>query len=313
MPDPREEEDIFDTSDPPEQDYAPDDGEVVVPNSAADQLVSSAISSMQRENGGPQAQRFLPRQDARPPARTNGDQPGQQPQQSPELQGILRELRGEREARQALEREVRESRQPKQPETPFNERIFQDPESALDGRFRQYVEPLQQQIQTFQTDMDFRMTRADVGAETFDAAYQAWFEQVGDPQRPDPQNYFAVMNAPDKGAALMRWYDGRQIETEVGRGGLKAYRERIAREALESAGIDPDSVLGKAPKAARNGNGQGNGRPTERAPNGQFTPRHEVRLPSSTSRMGHSSREAAFQPEDGSDEAIFDFGRAKRR
>ena len=129
----------------------------------------------------------------------------------------------------------------------------------------------------------------------FDEAYSAWFQQVGDPNRPDPQNYWAVMNSPSPGEAVVAWYQNKP----------ENMRERMRQEIMQEIGLE-------APPPAR-GNGKANGQSREagRAPNGQFTPRHEVRLPTATGRMGHTSREAAFSPEDGSDEAIFDFGRAK--
>jgi hypothetical protein len=112
------------------------------------------------------------------------------------------------------------------------------------------------------------------------------------------------MNAASPGEALMEWHTQRQIRSEIGNEGLAAFRARVEREALERHGLAPEAL---PPPRQPNGNG---GAP--RASNGQFTaPRHEVRLPTATSRMGHTSREAAYSPEDGSDEAIFDFGREK--
>jgi len=299
MPDPNEEFDIFESAVEPEsQDPGPSDTEVVVPDSAADQLVSSAISSLQREQGGPANQRFLPaqRRDPQPPAR---QQPGQQPGNQnlpPELQGVIGELRAERQARQALERQVQELRQPRQPETPFSQRVFEDPEGSIDGRLRQHIDPIQQHLQTMQTDFDMKLARATHGPELFDQAYQAWFEQVGDPNRPDPQNYWAVMNSPSPGEAVVAWYQNKP----------ENMRDRLRQEIMQELGMEAP------PPAPSKGNGRGNGGSRPRDPEtGHFTPRHEVRLPTATGRMGHTSREAAFSPEDGSDEAIFDFGRAK--
>jgi len=304
MPDPREEDDIFESAVEPEsQDPGPSDTEVVVPDSAADQLVSSAISSMQREQGGPANQRFLPAQRRdQLPARQTPPGPGQQQPGNqnlpPELQGVIGELREERRARQALERELREMRNPRQPETPFSQRVFEDPETSIDGRVRQHIDPIAQHLQTMQTDFDMKLARATYGADVFDEAYDAWFRQVGDPNRPDPQNYWAVMNAPSPGEAVVAWYQNKP----------ENLRERLRNEIMQELGMEAP------PPARSNGkaNGHGNGGSRPRDPEtGHFTPRHEVRLPTATGRMGHTSREAAFSPEDGSDEAIFDFGRAK--
>ena len=283
---------------------APVDTEVVVPDSAADQLVSSAISSLQREQGGPAHQRFLPaqRRDPQPPAAAARPGPAAP---APELQGAERRLRQERQARQALERQIQELRQPRQPEVPFSQRVFEDPEGSIDGRLRQHIDPIAQQLQTFQTDMDMKLARATHGADVFDEAYQAWFEQVGDPSRPDPQNYWAVMNSPSPGEAVVAWYQNKP----------ENMRERMRQEIMQELGLEappPARSNGRAANGSQPSHGHGNGGSRGRDPEtGHFTPRHEVRLPTATSRMGHSSREAAFSPEDGSDEAIFDFGRAK--
>lgn len=306
MPDPSEETDIFDSAALPDTpDPGPSDREVAVPDAHADQLVSSMISTMQREGGGPAARRYVPTQ----PTETDSRQPPQQRQPGQELpsdmQGVLEALREERRARQDerksrldLERQIQELRNPRQPERPFNQAVFEDPDGAIDGRVKQHITPLAEQIQTWRTDMDFRLTKAQHGEE-FDQAYADWFAQVGDRDRPDPQTYWGVMNAASPGEALMQWHQGRQIQSEIGQGGLAAYRAKIEREALERHGIMADAA--PAPR----------GKTPERAPNGQFQPRHEVRLPTPTSRMGHVSREAAYTPEDGSEEAIFDSGRAK--
>jgi len=309
MPDPSEEDDIFSEAQLPAVQEQVPDREVAVPDSHADELVSSMISSMQRENGGPAARRYVPTQaDSGDSRQLQTRQPPGQGQQQPmptEMQGVIAELREERRGRRELERQIQELRNPRQPEVPFSQRVFEDPDNAIDGRVKQHIDPIAQQLQTFRTDMDFKVARIAHG-EDFDTAYQEWFQQVGDPQRPDPQSYWAVMNAASPGEALMDWHNQRQIRSEIGNEGLAAFRARIEREALERHGLAPEAL---PPARQPNGNG---GAP--RASNGQFSaPRHEVRLPTATSRMGHTSREAAYSPEDGSDEAIFDFGREKRK
>jgi hypothetical protein len=311
MPDPNEEDDIFqEGSLPATQEQVPD-REVAVPDSHADELVSSMISSMQREGGGPAARRYVPAQAEPSDSRQlqTRQQPGREQQQMPsEMQGVIAELREERRSRQALEKKIQELTNPRQPDVPFSQRVFEDPDNAIDGRVRQHIDPIAQQLQTFRTDMDFKVARMAHGEE-FDHAYQAWFEQVGDPQRPDPQTYWAIMNSPSPGEALMEWHNNRQIQSEIGRGGLAAFRARIEREALERHGL-----AAPEPQAPARRNGNLHGAPAERDDTtGRFRPRHEVRLPTATSRMGHTSREAAYSPEDGSDEAIFDFGREKRK
>jgi hypothetical protein len=304
MPDPREEDDIFESANLPAEQEQPPDREVAVPDSHADELVSSMISSLQREQGGPAARRYLP---AQVPSEPRQQPPQQQPghQQDPGMQGVIAELREERRARQELAREIQELRQPRQPEAPFSQRVFEDPDNAIDGRVRQHIDPIAQRLQNALMDVDFRLAETKYGTEKFGKAYSDWFAQVADPSRPDPQTYFAIMNAASPGEAVMRWHRSQRVNTEVPDGDLDAYRARIERETLERHGLVPPQ------EETRGRSSNGNGGEPGRAANGQFTPRHEVRLPTPTSRMGHTSRESAFQPEDGSDEAIFEFGREK--
>jgi hypothetical protein len=177
---------------------------------------------------------------------------------------------------------------------------------------QQHLSPLTQYLQTTLTDLDFKIARRDHG-EKFDQAYQAWFERVGNPQAPDPQTYWAIMASPSPGEALVRWHRGQRMQQTIGDEDPDAFRERIERETLARYGLAPDSQPAAAANpAAPAPPAQGQqASQASRLPNGQFAPRQELRLPTATSRGGHTSREAAYAPEDGSEEAIFDFGRAK--
>jgi hypothetical protein len=149
-----------------------------------------------------------------------------------------------------------------------------------------------------------RFARQEHG-EAFDEAFKAWFDQVGDMSRPDPQTYFAVMNSPSPGAAIMAWHEDRTTRTQIGEGGLKGYRERLEAEILAKYGLSA-----QAPPAANGGPHQERARD---ASSGQFTPRHEVRLPTSLTRMGAAGGGKPDPEEDGSEAAIFDAGRPERR
>lgn len=264
--------------------------------------VRESIREMQREPG-----REGPSREAQPP-----QQPQPQngiDQQSPA--GLLRELLDERQTRQGLQEQLRryqqaeeeQGRKAKENEVPFDQRFFSQPQQELqtfvDGR----VAPIEQRFQNFMTDIDMRFARQQHG-EVFDEAFKAWFSQVGDLSRPDPQTYFAVMNAPSPGEAIMKWYDDQTTRSEIGKGGIKGYRERVEQEILAKYGLSP-----QAPPATNGGPHQGRARQED----GRFTPRHEVRLPSSLTRMGAAGGGKPDPEEDGSEAAIFDAGRPERR
>jgi hypothetical protein len=308
------EADIFDAAPVPEpQAETLPSTEVVVPDAQEAALASNAIATLQREQGGPTSRALVPAPRADPPSQGSHPSQGSQSPPAPttpgfDPNGILADLREERRARQDLERQIRELRHPPKPEVPFNQRVFEDPEPTIDQRVQQHLSPLTQYLQTTLTDLDFKIARRDHG-EKFDQAYQAWFERVGNPQAPDPQTYWAIMASPSPGEALVRWHRGQRMQQTIGDEDPDAFRERIERETLARYGLAPDSQPAAARPAAASQASQAS--QASRLPNGQFAPRQELRLPTATSRGGHTSREAAYAPEDGSEEAIFDFGRAK--
>lgn len=223
--------------------------------------------------------------------------------------GILRELLDERERRQGFERQLQRyqeqereaQRRAKENETPFDQRFFSEPQKELEAYVNQHVQPLEQRMQNMAADFDMRMARKEYGP-VFDEAFQTWFDQVGDLSRPDPQNYFAVMGSPSPGEAIMQWFEERKIREEVGSaGGREAYRQKVEQEILAKYGLAPQGEASAAPSD----------RP--RAANGQYTPRQEVRLPTSLSRLGAAGRGTPDLAEDGSDAAIYDAGRPERR
>jgi hypothetical protein len=158
-------------------------------------------------------------------------------------------------------------------------------------------------MQNMAADFDMRMAKKEYG-EVFDEAFQAWFDEVGDvANRPNPQTYFAIMNAPSPGEAIMQWFEDRKTREEVGSaGGREAYRQKIEQEILAKYGLAPQGEASAAPAGDR-----------PRASNGQYTPRQEVRLPTSLSRLGAAGRGTPNLAEDGSDAAIYDAGRPERR
>jgi hypothetical protein len=266
--------------------------------------VRESIREMQREPGreGPSA----PRETPTPP------QP--QPQHGVDDQspaGLLKALLDERGTRQGLEGQLRRyqeqerevQRRAKENEVPFDQRFFSQPQQELETYVAEKLSPVEQRMQNFMTDIDMRFARQTYG-EPFDEAFKAWFEQVGDLSRPDPQTYFAVMNAPSPGEAIMAWHNDRRTRSEIGDGGIDGFRARVEQEILAKYGLSA-----QAPPATNGGPHQERARQED----GRFTPRHEVRLPSSLSRMGAAGRGKPDAEEDGSEAAIFDSGRPERR
>lgn len=280
-----------------------DAGEQAPPAVDESVAVRDAIKSLQREGG----------REAREPGPQAPTQP-QQPQHGVEDQspaGLLKAMLDERDRRQGLERQLQryqewereQTKKAQESETPFDQRFFSQPQQELDSFVTQRLTPLEQRQQNFMTDVDMRLARIQHG-EVFDEAFQTWFQQVGDPSRPDPHSYFSVMNSPSPGEALMAWFDEQSTKREIGQGGLKAYRERLRQEILAEHGLPNGGAPMRPPPHER----------VAREPDtGQFTPRHEVRLPTSLSRLGAAGRGTPTPAEDGSEEAIFDAGRPERR
>jgi hypothetical protein len=292
---PEDEDDIFSAGNEP----APQEVSTPEPTVAPDQesqAVSSAIRGLQNTPA-----RLTP---TPPPARSPQDpQPTPGQEQSPA--GLLKALLDERDRRQRAEtRAERYERQEaeakaRETQTPFDQRFFEKPEQELSTFVDQRFQPYEDRLRNMQADFDMRLARITHG-EVFDEAFQAWFAGVGDRANPNPQLYWGVMNSPSPGEAIMQWFTGMRDRQEIGEGGLAAYRERVRQEVLQELGIAAPAVAGTAPVA-------------DRQPNGQFAPRHEVRLPTATSRLSSPGRGIrSGEAEDGSEEAIFDAGRGKR-
>jgi hypothetical protein len=278
------------------------------PASSDNAVVSSVITDLQHDSGG----RSQPADRQAPPAR---EAPPQTPPDGVEdrsTAGLLKALLDERQTRQNVERERDEAkrwrdeqeRTRKAAETPFDQRLFEQPQEAVGGFVDERLQPLQSKIQTMAMDFDFRITRMQHG-EVFDQAFKEWYEAVGDTSKPNPALYFHVARAANPGEALIQWYKQASVLRDVG-DDPATYRQKIEAEVLARYGISPESL----PTAAGGGS-----RPTDapRAPNGQFAPRHEVRLPTATARLGRAGSGVSDSAEDGSDEAIFDAGRPSRR
>jgi hypothetical protein len=308
-----DESDIFESAfelEPDDRGPAPSGRDVIVPDHQESDVVSAMIQSLQREPITPEDRRPRPpaiRRESREPAPREPDDGGRPQQQGLDANGILAELREERRARQALERQIQDIRNPQAQPAPFNQRIFEDPEPTIGSLVEQKVNPLQQEVQNLRSDFAFQVAEIKYG-DDFREAYRTWFGQVGDRSNPDPQTYWSIMGSPNPGEALMQWHNGRRIQTEIGTD-LNGYRDRVRAELLAEMGMGE-------PPPPRNGNGRGRApAPADddapRGANGRYAPRHEVRLPTATSRLGASGRGTVIEPEDGSEDAIFASGWAK--
>jgi hypothetical protein len=307
-----DEADIFYSAfspDPQDQGPASSGREVIVPDHQESDVVSSIIQSLQREPIRPEDRRSSPppalrdRQPREPQGQEPDDQ-GKPPQQGLDPNGILAELREERRSRQALERKLEELTGPKAaPPTPFNQRVFEDPEPTITGVVDAKLSPIQMEVQNLRSDFAFQVAELRHG-DAFKEAYREWFGRVSDQAKPDPDTYWKIMGNPNPGEALMAWHNGNRIQTEIG-GDLEAYRDKVRAEILAEMG------MGDAPPPRTNGRAPAQADDAPRGTNGRFAPRHEVRLPTSTAKLGHSGRGTVIEPEDGSEDAIFAAGWAK--
>ncbi len=277
--------------------------------------VSAAISNLSRVGGRDQP--VIPG-----PAPTQTQTPQQQQPTAPQAgadvedkstAGLLKALLDERSLRQNLEREAADRRkreeaaeaERKASQTPFDQRLFEQPQQAVTGAIDERLQPIEQRLNTLATDLDFRITRASVGGEAFDKAFQDWYAGVSNPQAPNPTLYHRVMGAKSPGEALIAWHKEHSLLSEVG-GDLAGYKSKLEAEILARYGITLDqSGQPVAPQ----------GQPTPapaRAANGQFTSapaRHELRLPTKTASGGRSGSGTPEQALDGSEDAIFNAGR----
>jgi hypothetical protein len=276
------------------------------PVSSDNEVVSRVITDLQHDGG-----RSHPATRPEPSPRELPPQPAPDGVEDKSTAGLLKALLDERQGRQDAARERDElkrwreeqERTRKAAETPFDQMLFEKPEEAVDGRLDARLQPLQSRLQTMQMDFDFKIARMSHGAEVFDAAWTEWYNAVGDTSRPNPSLYFHVARSPNPGETLVQWYKQASHLREVG-DDPAAYRQKVRDEILAEYGIAPGMP---SPN-------QG-GRPVEtpRAPNGQFAPKHEVRLPTATSRLGRAGSGVPEGAEDGSEDAIFDAGRPSRR
>jgi hypothetical protein len=233
------------------------------------------------------------------------------PDDEPVKAGVLRDLLEERTTRQKLEAQVREmqrreqERAAQQTQPKAEETLFSDPD-----RFISEIETRhEKKLANIQLNFDMQLASMRHGP-VFDHAWQHFYASCEGGK--DPVSYFRVMNARSPGEEMVRWFSERRLMHETG-GNLDAYRQRILQEALQ----DPEFL------AQLQQQGGGMRPPVQqqqpaRGEDGRFLPtqqpRQEVRLPTSLSRLnGSRGMPAASEPEDGSEEAIFDAGRARPR
>ena len=295
------EQDVFDSGAAPDTpaDLAPSPDTSVSPQPPESRAVSDAISALR----GP-----VPQYGTQPV-------PQQQPQPQPDPDaevvkaGELRALLEERSQRQKLEAHVRElqrreqERAAQQAQPKAEEMLFSDPDKFI----AQIESKHERKLADMQLNFDMQLASMRHGP-AFDAAWQHFFAtcQGG----ADPVSYFRVMNARSPGEEMVRWFNERRLMHETG-GNLEAYRERILQEALQ----DPQFLARLQQQGIAPPQQQLDQRP--RGEDGRFLPqqpqaRQEVRLPTSLSRLsGSRGMPASTEVEDGSEEAIFDAGRAR--
>jgi hypothetical protein len=299
------EQDVFESGASPDvpADLAPSPDTSVSPQPQEARAVSDAISSLR----GP-----VPQYGVQPAApRPQPPNPDDEPVKS----GVLRDLLEERTQRQKLESHVRElqrreqERAAQQAQPKAEDMLFTDPDKFI----AQIESKHEKKLADIQLNFDMQLASMRHGP-AFDAAWQHFFATCQGGQ--DPVSYFRVMNARSPGEEMVRWFNERRLMHETG-GNLDAYRQRILEEALQNpefmarlqaqGGVVPSQQPSQEQRARGD-----DGRFLATAPQPQ--PRHEVRLPTSLSRMnGSRGMPAASEVEDGSEEAIFDAGRSRPR
>lgn len=267
--------------------------EAVIPDAAVDEALSKTIRNLDRgvdrETEAPTPQR----ERQAPPDGLDGVD-------DRSTAGLLKALMDERDRRQeAVKRADRaeqfeRDRAAKENRPPLNERLFTDPDGTLSDLKREWTQPLEQQIAQLRLDQAFTSAQARHGEERFTEAWNAWYSAVDGGK--DATSYFAVMNAPNPGEAMVSWHKRRQRDEMVG-DDIDAYRQRVIDEY--TAAQRGESVEERP-----------------RSSNGQFTARPQApQLPTSLSRMGSTGGKPGGDDVtmDGSDAAIFAAARPQRR
>lgn len=288
-----DDDDIFSsaTADPsPAPEPASDPAPRVPADRPADsRLVSEAIRNLQ-----PTSRTVQPVQEQPQPQQQPA--PGTPDTSDPTIKGILKELAEERRSRRELEQRLQPQPQP-QPEVDIAQQLFENPKGVLENLQQSFA------TQLASVRLEFDLERAsDRHGDTFQQAFQAFMEQVGQGQ--DRNTYERVMRARSPGEEIVAWYRQNSVLREVGED-PQAYRERIRQELLEEMrGGQPQQQRAPAQQPQR-----------ARDNDGRFvqSPRQEVRLPTATSRIPGATSGANDQGEDGSEEAIFESGRVRRR
>lgn len=240
----------------------------------------------------------------KPPATPQASQTAEQAPLTPREQAFLAELREERQKRQAAEGRGQQpnGQQPAVAQKSVAQQLFEAPEDFVDGLKRNFAE----QVAQVRLEGDLNIASIRHG-DTFNEAFQAFIGQVGSGQ--DKDTYFRVMNAPSPGEEIVKWFKQSSVLREVGEDPA-AYRQRLRDEMLNDPEVAAQfaqkfGVQYTAPTTAPE--------PAPRQADGTFAPKHQVRLPTATGRIPGASRAGAETGEDGSDDAIFDAGRAPRR
>ena len=307
------EQDVFDAGaeEAPSPDLAPSPQPTSSPPSQDSRAITDAIDAIR----GP-----VPNYGSQPQPRPQQQPPN--PDDEPVKAGVLRQLLEERTQRQRYEaqlrdyqaREAERARQQQAPVQPKAEDlIFSDP-AAYDRMIEQKIE---QKTAHIRLESDMQMAAMRHG-QLFDYAWQHFHQTCQNGQ--DPVAWFRVMNARSPGEEMVRWFNERRLLHESG-GDVNAFRMRVAQQLLQ----DPEFLAymqtnaGQVQQQQPQPQPQHAGQMQPRGEDGRFLPqqqqpRHEVRLPTSLNRMNGASRGvAAYGPEDGSEEAIFDAGRPRPR
>jgi hypothetical protein len=262
-------------------------------------LVSDAIRDLMRPGGRGEIAVRTP-VETRPapqPAPRQEPAPRQDTQDaplSPREQALLRDLREERRVRQELQQRLQPAQQPQQQGPDFETRFFSNPQEVLNEVTQNFAH----QLATVRLENDLNLAEIRHGTDVFKTAFDSYMQTVGDGN--NLALYQRVMSSESPGEEIMRWHREHTLLQETG-GDVNSFREKLRQEILaelQAGGqpqVQPQRQAADAPRDDR----------------GRFTPRHEVRLPTATSRMSGSQVAGNEDMEDGSDDAIFDAGRAR--
>ena len=138
---------------------------------------------------------------------------------------------------------------PQQPGMPQHGQPQQQPQLDPWGDPDGFSRQVQGQVQGVKAELRLENSLARAndrhGGEKFQAAFAAFHDAT---QAGDRASYMRVMNSPDPGEAMVAWHQERQTMTEIGEGGIEAFKQKIRDELIKDPEVHKAILEAAAPR-----------------------------------------------------------------